>query len=261
MHDIKILLKYYRLTLLRKIQYRFVFLLSTFSSIINSLLLVAFFGYLYRNTPSIVGFTFFEVICIQGISIIILSLYRMFFGNGAPTFIQSVITGRIELYMVKPINWKILPTVKNSSIHHLFHILFGFFLVMVSLKKSNLHVTFSLFFIVIISILLSTLSIMMFQLIISAIGMKIRLYSLGWIYWDFTEFSSYPYKIVPKALFYLLSIIPALGISAFPEGILFQRWSYEILVIQTVIVLFLYLVQKTLWIRMEMLYEGSGTIR
>ncbi len=163
--------------------------------------------------------------------------------------------------MVKPLNWKILPAVKNSSVYRPFYILFGIFLIVVSLKKGNVHVTLPTLFLLIVSILLSTLSIMMFQLIISATGMKVRLYSLGWIYWDFTDFSSYPYKIVPKALFYLLSIVPALGISAFPEGILFHRWSSGILVIQTVIVLFLYLIQKMLWIRMERVYEGSGTIR
>ncbi len=261
MKSLKGIFKYYTLMLMRKMHYRTYFFLSTTSSFLYYLLTLVFFGFIYTKTQEIAGFSFLEIICLQGITTLVVSTFTAFFGSGAPKITNAIITGRIELYMVKPINWKIFPLIVSSNPYRLLSVLLGIFLIGFSVNQTHIAIEPLRFLLFLLSIGLSILSVLFFHLIIGSISMRIRLYSLPWIYWDITEFSSYPYKIVPKPIFIILTVIPAFGISAFSEGLLMRNWPYSRILFQALVVLVLYLAQKLMWKYMGKIYAGSGTVK
>lgn len=259
MKNLKIILRFLFLKFKIHITFRTDTVLQFFLGFLDSLFAFLFFHVVYSYVDEIAGFKKGEVYILIGTAYLLDLLYRSILGSGIFSLAHLVKGGRLEKYLIRPFNYKILISFRDPRFDSLYRLpsyfalfLYGFYL----LKTFPSFIDFILFlFSFFISFLIYTFLHYNITLLTFWI---IEVYNLYYIIYDFYEFAKYPEKIY-KGIFrkIFITIIPVLILSNYPVKFLLKERNFFFLFYQIFILFIFYFIFKFMWEKGLKRYEGA----
>jgi len=136
------LFKIIKLNIIRELQYRtnfvFGFLIEFTYSIVN----ILFYEIIYHNTAYIGSWNKYQALLLVGTFIITSSMYMTTTFSNLSVLPTSILNGDLDVYLLKPINSKILISYKNFDIGSFLNIFVGIGVVINSLIHLNISLNF-----------------------------------------------------------------------------------------------------------------------
>lgn len=241
------------------------FKLNYFFDFISTLLFVAsniiFWESLISNQFIIPKWNRSEIYVFMGFVELFFGIKNGFFSSSA-NFWVYIVTGKIEVLLVRPVNVWFRAIVSNINIFEFFKGIFMFFLLLII---SNIHISILNFIIAVLICVVSSLILSLIQLVISFVSFKYgRIDSLIEVIDSLIGFNKYPLNILPKVLYNLfIFILPFAYFSTLPTMIVTEKFTFVDIskIILTVIVIQIcwYYVTNFFWKRGLKSYEGYNS--
>jgi len=244
-----------------KLSYRSDFIISTFGIIFTNILGFVSFWIIFNNFPSIMGWSYHEMLFLYGFSLIALTPVQCFFDNNW-NLRYYVYSGDFIKYCFRPINLFFYYTSEIFDVKGIGQFVFGIGTVVYSWNKLNLP--FSLF--ILCKLIIATLTSSLFIIAL----MNISAASCFWIANSsyimvtankFKDYAKYPVTIFnPIFRFLFTFIIPIAFIAYYPSLLFLRTTAIPLLTWLSpfIGVLFFYL-SYLLWMKGAKSYSGTGS--
>lgn len=259
MKNLKIILKFLFLKFKSHIAFRTDTILQFLFGILDSLFAFLFFQVIYFYVDNIAGFEKGEIYILTGTAYLLDNLHKSIFGSGIFSLSFLVKSGRLEKYLIRPFNPKILIAFREPRFDSFYRLpsyfalfIYGFYL----LKTFPSFIDFILY---LLSFFISFLIYIFLQYNITLLTFWIiEVYNLYYIVYDFYDFARYPEKIY-KGIFrkIFMTIIPVLILSNYPVKFLLKEGNLYFLSYQILILFIFYFIFKFMWTKGLKRYEGA----
>lgn len=262
MRYLKLFKRYSWIKFLELVEYRTSFFLGLFSGLTFLVINLLFWGVIYSHTTQINGWTFAQIILLQGFFHLFLTIFWMFFAF-ADKIDRLVIHGNLDKMLARPINvlvaysfqeidWFSLMDLIESLVYFFVAIHFG-----VNLTIGSFLIALFLLF---LAILIFALVIMTVSCFSFWIGKTQALNALWYQIWDIAE---YPLTIFPlKIQFFLTFILPLIFIQTYPSMIasnqLVPQFIIKSVAIELVLILVWFLIAVFTWRKGLKRYASYG---
>lgn len=242
-------------------EYRVDFLVGMISQILYELIEIIFIIIVFKNTNTINGWTFYEVLLLCGLLNIALGYVDLFFDEMYEVGPHYVKDGSFDLIMLRPIHPIISIMSKSQSITAFGYIVIGLVMSVLSLIKLNIMINIQtilfLLFItliggIIIGAIITILCVTSFWVMDSN--------EIMWSAFTMYKFSEYPLSVYNNFIkFILIFILPFAFVSFFPASYLLNK-SYRFLSFMApIIAIIFWIIAVKLWNSGLKHYKSSGT--
>ncbi len=255
----KIVLKFLILKFKSHVAFRTDTILQFFFGILDSLFAFLFFHVVYSYVDNIAGFEKGEIYILTGTAYLLDSLYRSFLGFGIFSLSHLVKGGRLEKYLIRPFDSKIIIAFRDPRFDTFYRLPSYFALFIYGFYLLKTLPSFFDIFLYLFSFLISLLIYLFLHYIMVLLSFWIiEVYNLYYIIYDFYEFAKYPEKIY-KGIFrkIFITIIPVIILSNYPVKFLLKERNFFFLFYQILILFIFYLIFKFTWIKGLKRYEGA----
>lgn len=242
-----------------KMQYRVDFYISSVGMILTNLLGVLSLWILFRSIPNILGWTYYELLFIYGLSLIALSPLQLFFDNlwNLPTYL---ITGDFIKYYLRPINIFFYYFAEVFDMKGLSQLLIGLFVLFYSWGKLRIQFSIVNMGILIISIISGSLVIISLMVIASAISFWVlNVTPLLNLIFRLREYTRYPIDIFDPFLRFIFSfVIPIAFVAYYPSRVFLRHSDNNLILILPFVGISLFIIAYKIWINGTKRYTGTG---
>lgn len=239
----------YRYSLMFLLEYRADFFVSIFQRILNLFLSVFLLNIIFLQTPTLSGWTRYELFIIYGCFLMVFSLIKAFFDEGLSDVPLLVRTGRLDVFLTKPVNSRFLISIRFFSFDYLFDVLFSFFIIAYSLKNLQIQPAFGdllIFFLVVISGVLVFYFIYFFLITFSI--WFIKLDNLRNLFSGFMDLARVPPSLYKGAVgFFFTFIVPLAFVSVVPAQAILGLLSPKTVLLEIGVVIFFCLISAKFW--------------
>jgi ABC-2 type transport system permease protein len=225
MRYLKLLIIFYKNSLLRELEYRVNFLANALMSVFWlawGILGVSVF-FLHRNKMG--DWTYPEVLMVVGLFTFFEGVIEALLRPNVGAVIEQIRDGTLDFVLTKPVNAQFIASLRNLVIWRLVDVIIGLFVILYGL--SQLHITPTLaqigFFVaMIVSALVMVYSIWL--LMVSLAFWFVKIDNITELFNAFSEAGRYPVTIYRGAVRVLLTfIVPIAFITTFPASALLGR--------------------------------------
>ncbi len=259
MRSIKTIFKFLSLKFQAHMAFRTDVVFEILTGIFISAFTFIFFEVIYSYVETIGGFDKGKIYILTGTVYLMANLYRTFFGSGIFTLSTLVRYGRLEKYLIRPLDPKILVALREPRFDTLYRLpsyfalfIYGFYLTKTLPSITN-------FLLYIISLIISFFIYLFLHYNLTLLTFWIiEVYNLYYIIYDLYEFSKYPEKIY-KGLFrtFFITIIPVIILSNYPVKFLFGEGKAEYLIYQIILLTVFFFIFILMWKKGIKRYEGA----
>ena len=261
LHNIKLYFMMFIASVKSIVEYRVDFIVGTISQIFYELIELIFVIIIFRNTNSINGWTFYEVLLLCGLLNIALGYVDLLFDEMYEVGPHYIKDGAFDLILLRPIHPIISIMSKSQSLTAYGYIIIGMFMSIFSLIKLNVIINiWTILFIlfitliggIIIGAIITILCVTSFWIMDSN--------EIMWSAFTMYRFSEYPLSVYNNFIkFILIFILPFAFVSFFPASYLLGRNWGTLSFIAPIIVIIFWLVAIKLWNWGLKHYKSSGS--
>ncbi|MEM3374776.1 MAG: ABC-2 family transporter protein [Candidatus Woesearchaeota archaeon] len=259
MKTINFFIKSIKLRIQEQMMFKANFILMMFTLLSFDLALPLITILIYMHTNGFPGWSFNEILLLQGIFMLINSIDRMFFQRVDWSLSYDVRTGMFDRYLLYPIDTLKYISFTNFGLEHIADFLLGLILIIYSSVKLGIIFTFDK--ILIFLIFLSTALLFIFSIAIlkySIILNAVRIGRLGEFIRTIKNYAQYPNEIYSNFLGFIFRyLIPLTVLAYIPSKILIENYK-DNLVYTFVIVFIFYVFSIYLWKRAIKNYTSAG---
>jgi len=259
MRSIKTIFKFLSLKFQAHIAFRTDVVFEILTGIFTTAFTFIFFEVIYSYVESIGGFNKGQIYILAGTVSVMSNLYRTFFGFSIFSLSVLVRRGRLEKYLIRPLDPRILVALREPRFDTFYRLpsylalfIYGFYLTKTLPGITN-------FLLYIISFIISFFIYLFLHYNLTLLTFWIiEVYNLYYIIYDLYEFSKYPEKIY-KGLFriFFMTIIPVIILSNYPVKFLFREGKIEYLMYQIILLIVFFLIFILMWEKGIKRYEGA----
>lgn len=259
-HIYKITVKY---SVINAMAYRTSFLIELFVEVGYQLLGIVFFGVLYGNISSLGGWTYYEMMLLLGIDIIVSELIVGFsFALNINHLSDKIRDGQFDLILTKPISSLFNATLSQPYISSFISTIPGIVLVGISLSNLDIDLKFINLIGGILLILSGVLIAYFFMVIVSSLcfiwvgASSLPRFSTHILF----AFSDKPYSIykgVSKVILY--TVVPAVFLSSVPSSVILGIGNRYLIILSFIICIVLYYFSRYMWNKMIGYYSSASS--
>ncbi|WP_130806101.1 ABC transporter permease [Senegalia massiliensis] len=247
------------LVISKGIHYRFDFFLGLIITLMFTLTGPLIQYLLFTQTNGFPGWNLEQIILFQGTVLISFGLRNTIFGNSKREFIETVINGEFDKFLLKPFSPIALILASSFSIDGIGTFVAGMVLTIYSVLKIKLTITIWKLMLFLLCILLGLLLSAALEIIHSGcIIVTVADGGIRGIIDAYLRFSEYPLDIYPKYLkLTFISFLP-IGIFAyFPSQVLLNRIDIKI-IFSFISVISFFLISLVFWNSVLKKYTSAG---
>lgn len=241
MRYLKLYFSFLKINLIREIQFRtnfFIYLFTIFLGFLGNLL---FYHFLYNNVDSIGGWNRYELYILVATTIIIDSIFGGIFFFNVILILRKIKTYDLDYLLLKPVNTIFYLTFREFNLGLFSGIFFGLALLIYSVIKLGLKISF--FNIVAYIILIKVGVLILYSILLFMITFALRFVKVNGLiqsFWSMMSIGKNPYSIYPNILRYIaVFIIPSIVVYNFPAMALIGKGEViRVLVIGVLIAAF-----------------------
>lgn len=261
LYNIKLYFMMFSASIKSLVEYRVNFMVGMVSQILYELVELIFIFIVFRNTNTINGWNFYEVLLLCGLLNISLGYVDLFFDEMYEVGPHYVKDGTFDLILLRPIHPIISIISKSQSVTSFGYIVIGLVMSIISLIKLNIIINVqSILFIlfitlvggIIIGAIITILCVTSFWVMDSN--------EIMWSAFTMYKFSEYPLSVYNNFIkFILIFIFPFAFVSFFPASYLLNR-NYGILsFLAPIIAIVFWFIAVKLWNWGLKHYKSSGS--
>lgn len=231
-------------------EYRFNFFMTTWTIGLWLVSYAVWVALLYQFTDAIQGYSEIQYMGFIGFYFFVINLFWFLFDVGMDDLSAAIYEGRLDFLVTKPVDSQFMLTFRGFYMPSLFNMLFGFFVIVYSLSKSEIEVTFVQIALVVIVILLAIISI--YAIMFTALSITFWAGRLNALQRFLSKVIDEPatipgtaYKGVVKAFFYF--IIPVVLITTVPTSVIYWEVASTTILFYAVFALAALLVSRIVW--------------
>lgn len=258
MYYLKIYLKIIGQDIKSKMSYRADFFISIIGILFVNASGFISFWIIFKNFPTIMGWTYEEMLFLYGFSLIALTPMQCFFDNLWSLW-GKVLSGEFIKYCFKPLNIYFYFTSETFDVKGLGQLAFGIVALAYSWSKMGLDFSFVILVKLLIGLVSASLFIIALMNIATAFCFS-KMYIVDIIY-KFKDYARYPVTIFKGVFWVIFTFIIPVGFMAYYPSLGFlDGKNPEFLTYFTPIygVVFFYLSYK-LWMHKARKYSGTGS--
>ena len=260
-YNIKLYFMMFIASIKSMVEYRVDFIVGMISQILYELIEIIFIIIVFKNTNSINGWNFYEVLLLFGLLNIALGYVDLLFDEMYEVGPHYIKDGSFDLILLRPIHPIISIMSKSQSLTAFGYIVIGLTVSIISLIKLNIIINLQ----TILFILFITL---IGEIIIGAIITILCVTSfwvmdsneIMWSAFTMYKFSEYPLSVYNNFIkFILVFILPFAFVSFFPASYLLNRDYGIFSFIAPIIAILLWFVAVKFWNWGLKYYKSSGS--
>lgn len=232
----RILLRFWKNSLIREMTFRGHFLLNALSEVGWVVLLLIFIKVIFRNTGQISGWNEAQYLFLMGTHMIVTSLFEAFFFGNLWRVSQLVRTGDLDFVLLQPANAQFLLSFARIDYSALTNVPVGAALCIYALIRLNVAVTIPsvLLFVLLIAGGVLILYSMLFMFAVTSVWL-IRQTGLDHLWFYAVSLARYPAEIYrPFAggvlWFALVFVVPVLMVSNLPANVMVRTFEPRMVV-------------------------------
>jgi len=244
-----------------KMSYRADFFISLIGMLFTNISGFLAFWITFQNFPSVMGWSYYEMLFLYGFSLLALTPVQLFFDNNWSLRIH-VYSGDFIKYCFRPINLFFYFISEVFDIKGIAQLFFGLLMLIYSWNKIGLDMSVFIFFKLIIALV--TASLFMIALMNAAAATCFWIVKSGYIMIfanRFKDYAKFPISIYnPIFRFIFTFIIPIAFIAYYPSLIFLRPNAIPLLTYLSPIIgiLFFYISYK-IWMKGALSYAGTGS--
>ncbi len=257
----RIYLKILAQDLKSKMSYRADFIISTIGMIFTNISGFISFWIMFRNFPSINGWTYYEILFLYGFSLISLTPVQCFFDNNW-SLRQNVYSGDFIKYCFRPINLFFYYQSEVFDVKGLGQLAFGIGTLVYAWIKLGLGCSVLMIFKLIIFLLTASLIMIALQNAAAATCFWIQnsFYVLDLVY-RFRDYAKYPVTIFsPVFRFIFTFLMPIAFIAYYPSLVILHPDEIPVLSwLSPIIGVLFFFISYKIWMYGATRYSGTGS--
>lgn len=245
-----------------KMSYRFDFIISLLGIIFVNLSGFVSFWIIFKNFPSLLGWSYYEMLFLYGFSLIALTPVQCFFDNNW-NLMTYVLSGDFIKYCFKPMNLYFYYISEVFDIKGIGQLGIGIFILVHS--WTNLHLSFS--FLILLKLILALIASSLFMIGIMNFASASSFYIVNGAYFvmvlsnKFKDYAKYPVSIFNGVIRFVFTfLIPVAFMAYFPSLEFIDGKTPVLLTYFTPIygIIFFY-VSYRFWLRGAKRFNGTGS--
>lgn len=244
-----------------KMSYRADFIISTFGMIFTNISGFVSFWILFRNFPSINGWSYYEMLFLYGFSLISLTPVQCFFDNNW-SLRQYVYSGDFIKYCFRPINLFFYYQSEVFDVKGIGQFIFGILMLVYSWIKIELVFTPIMFFKILVFLITASLVMIALQNAAAAACFWIQnsFYILDLVF-RFKDYAKYPVTIFsPVFRFVFTFVMPIAFIAYYPSLVILRPQEVPILSwLSPLIGIIFFFISYKIWMHGAIKYSGTGS--
>ena len=244
-----------------KMSYRADFIISTLGMIFTNISGFVSFWILFRNFPSINGWSYYEMLFLYGFSLITLTPVQCFFDNNW-SLRQYVYSGDFIKYCFRPINLFFYYQSEVFDIKGLGQFIFGIVMLVYSWIKIGIVFTPMMFLKIFVFLITASLVMIALQNAAAAACFWIQnsFYILDLVF-RFKDYAKYPVTIFsPVFRFVFTFVMPIAFIAYYPSLVILHPQEVPILSwLSPLIGIVFFFISYKIWMHGAMKYSGTGS--
>lgn len=214
-----------------KLVYRTDFILGMTSQAVNLIFSIAFLTLIFTQIESLQGWSFNEMLLLAGFGGLILNIHHIFFFALYSLGEQYIVTGRMDRYLVRPLNPLFQVYANYISDNNISKLIINIALIFYAANQIEMQLlTLSNFFYGVLAILSGVMVLASVFLAFSTTAFWTgRSKAVFWLFFQLSEFRKYPYSIFSAPIqLMLVTIIPIAFASFFPVTFFLEREQWRI---------------------------------
>ena len=243
-------------------EYKVDFLTGAISFLVGQVIQIAFIGIIFSQIPNLVGFTFEEILFIYGFSLLPKGLDHLFFDNLWSVGYFIVRKGDFDKYLTRPINSLFYVIAEKFCVDAFGELLMGLILVVYSVIKLQLTITWYMIPLFIISVVFATLIYTALKIATSAIAFwtKASGHITHMVYMT-NDFSKYPATIYNKFVRTFITYVIPFAFTAYYPASYFLTGENPLFCIGGTVIasVILFTLSVCIWNRGIKAYESAGS--
>jgi ABC-2 type transport system permease protein len=224
---LKILLIYYRASLMAQMEYRANFGASFVLSLLWPCWVLSLVGVFFYHTTSLGGWTFNEAIMVLGMYDIFIGLQETILAPNLVQVTEHIQKGTLDFVLLKPANSQMLATLTACNLTRLFDVLIGFGLLGAGLYRLGHIPAFGEIATFLVMLPAGTVIVYSVWLLTTSLAFWfVRIDNFGEIFYAFYETGRFPVTVYRPWLRLILTyVIPIAFLTTFPAATLLGKLS------------------------------------
>lgn len=224
----------YKNSLMFIFEYRADFFILIFKRALNLFLSLFLINIVFLQTPQLAGWGRYELFIIFGSYLVAVNVIKAFVDEGLAEVPYLVRTGRLDLYLTKPVSPRFLLSFRIFSFDHLFDIFFGLAVIFYSLNNLQATPAFFNIFNFLLTVIFSSLVFYFIYFIFITFSIWfIRLDNLRNLFGNILDMARVPPRVYKGAVGFIFTFfIPLAFISVFPTEAILDLLSFKMLFLE-----------------------------
>ncbi|MDO8609319.1 MAG: ABC-2 family transporter protein [bacterium] len=238
-----------KLNFSKLLAYRGNFINSLISSTGYGLLSFLVIVILTSQTPMVFGWKREELILLMGVyNMLVGGVYSIFIVRNFDRFVENVDMGRLDSYLMKPIDSQFLLSVSTISYVQVIRFIMGFLITVYMMSLLHIKITmFQLLLFIFLSFFSIVLLYSLWYLIITMTIWNTKLSNLVDLMYRFNDLARFPPKMFDAVKNYFIFIIPYLFIIVTPVKVLLNKATMSDVVGLVFFSLLLFYISRKFW--------------
>lgn len=260
-YNIKLYFMMFIASIKSMVEYRVDFIVGMISQILYELIEIIFIIIVFKNTNSINGWNFYEVLLLFGLLNIALGYVDLFFDEMYEVGPHYIKDGSFDLILLRPIHPIISIMSKSQSLTAFGYIVIGLIVSIISLIKLNIIINFqTILFILFITLIGGIIIGAIITILCVTSFWVMDSNEIMWSAFTMYKFSEYPLSVYNNFIkFILVFILPFAFVSFFPASYLLNRDYGIFSFIAPIIAILLWFVAVKFWNWGLKYYKSSGS--
>ena len=260
-YNIKLYFMMFIASIKSMVEYRVDFIVGMISQILYELIEIIFIIIVFKNTNSINGWNFYEVLLLFGLLNIALGYVDLLFDEMYEVGPHYIKDGSFDLILLRPIHPIISIMSKSQSLTAFGYIVIGLTVSIISLIKLNIIINLqTILFILFITLIGGIIIGAIITILCVTSFLVMDSNEIMWSAFTMYKFSEYPLSVYNNFIkFILVFILPFAFVSFFPASYLLNRDYGIFSFIAPIIAILLWFVAVKFWNWGLKYYKSSGS--
>lgn len=258
----KLFKSYLWLKFLKLVQYRISFFFGLIANLVNLIITITFWGIIFHYTTQINGWTYAQIIALNGFFVLFLGIFWFFF-NFSENLDRLIIHGKMDLLLCRPFNVLVAYMFQSTDWMALMDVIQGLIYLFIA-TELGLHMSLINFLGALVMIFLGAIILSLIFITISSVGFWVGKTNAIFVLWDsIWDIGPYPLTIFPiKIQLFFTFLIPLIFLQTYPTLLTTTSIPLAFFVKNVLIELFLiafwFLVSSAMWKKGLRRYSSYG---
>lgn len=249
MNYFRLLVVFFRVSVMGELAYRVNFFVQLFQSLLNLVLSLAGLAVIFSYTDTLGGWRPDEVLALVGVYFLVGGIIGLVIQPGMEQFIESVRDGTLDFALTKPEDAQLIVSIQRVEIWKLIDIVLGFGVLATALVRLGGNVGGSQAALFILMVLAGGVIIYSFWLILATLAFWfVRVENILVIFQSMYEAGRWPVSLYPGWLRYGLTfVVPVAFATTVPVEALTNRLGWVTLLAAVALAVSLLAVSRLFW--------------